>query len=102
MIFYTMQQLHRLLSNSGGSVWKNMKSLCDKCFHCITTFDCRVPRPYGEALHAEERNQVPHSHFTKVEKESKQVNFKEGSYQYVLDIKECKIVDIVTKGLRYL
>jgi hypothetical protein len=40
------------------SVEKDVKSLYDTCLHCITAFESTVPRPYGEALHAEETNQV--------------------------------------------
>jgi hypothetical protein len=36
---------------------------CKKFLQCIGSLDAKVPRPLGEAIHAEERNQVLHYDF---------------------------------------
>ena len=40
-----------------------MIDFCKKCLHFIGCLGTKVPRPLGEAIHAEERNQVLHYDF---------------------------------------
>jgi len=36
----------------------DVKDFCKKCLHCIGSLEAQVPRELGEAIHAEERNQM--------------------------------------------
>jgi RNase H-like domain found in reverse transcriptase/Reverse transcriptase (RNA-dependent DNA polymerase)/Integrase core domain/Integrase zinc binding domain/Chromo (CHRromatin Organisation MOdifier) domain len=73
IVAHTSMGGHRGLKTTTNTIrehfeWKTMladiKTFCNTCLHCLSTIGGdRVPRPFGEALHADRPNDVLHMDF---------------------------------------